>query len=208
VRVRALTAASALATLLSVVPALAQSAQRDGIADLISKSAPKTSAAKRGVAIAENPTAPATAPGASSRPPRRLRTAEPLTRRQQPPAPKDPREGDEAYEQARLLMQAIDSVLEEAADQRSQAQKLPGRDEFILTPLWTETREDREKRIRGVLDSALGIVTDVPSSTCRRRSRAYRSNIRDIEAHISALKEKQVHRAQGRHAARHADRYR
>ena len=37
VRVRALTAASALATLLSVAPALAQSAQRDGIADLISK---------------------------------------------------------------------------------------------------------------------------------------------------------------------------
>src|ERR1043166_5662167 len=80
-----------------------------------------------------------------------------------PPAPpKDPREGEQAYEQARQLMLAIDAVLQDTAQQRTEAQKLPGRDEFILTPLWTETREDREKRIRALLDSALGIVTDVP----------------------------------------------
>ena len=191
-RALAFTAASALATLLSVAPAPAQTAQRDGIADLISKSAPNRT--KPGVAVAENPVAAAPIPGASGAPTYAppATYGPPLPPGAKPPAPKDPREGDEAYEQARLLMQAIDSVLEDAADQRTQAQKLPGRDEFILTPLWTETREDREKRIRGVLDSALGIVTDVPIVDMQKKVEGYRNNIRDIEAHISTLKEKQV----------------
>ena len=198
-RACALATASALAALLSIAPALAQTAQRDGIADLIAKSAPKTNAAKPSVKVAEtagNPTkpAPGTPPGAAPgpttyAPPSYGPPGPPAAK---PPTPKDPREGDEAFEQARLLMQAIDSVLEDAAEQRTQAQKLPGRDEFILTPLWTETREDREQRIRKVLDSALGIVTDVPIVDMQKKVEGYRANIRDIEAHISALKEKQV----------------
>ena len=192
-RAFAFTAASALATLLSVAPALAQTAQRDGIAELISKSAPKPGvkvAETGGNSAAAGPPAPAAPGTATYAPPTTYGPPPPPGA--QPAVPKDPREGDEAYEQARLLMQAIDSVLQDAAEQRTQAQKLPGRDEFILTPIWTETREDREKRIRKVLDSALGIVTDVPIVDMQKKVEGYRTNIRDIEAHISALKEKQV----------------
>lgn len=150
----------------------AQSAQRDGIADLLSRSTPQAKPER----VAETTVAPpatATAPAA-------------------PAVPKDPREGDEAFEQARQLMRAVDAILRDAADQRSEAQKLPGRDEFILTPLWTETREDREARIRGLLDSALGIVTDVPIVDMQKKVEGLRQNIRDIEAQISTLKEKQI----------------
>src|SRR5262249_61436254 len=99
-----------------------------------------------------------------------------------PPAiPKDPREGELAYEQARQLMLAIDAVLQDTAQQRAEAQKLPGRDEFILTPLWTETREDREKRIRALLDSALGLVTDVPIVGMKKKHEGVRNQNRNIE---------------------------
>ncbi|MCV5856265.1 hypothetical protein OFN53_37175, partial [Escherichia coli] len=84
---------------------------------------------------------------------------------------------------------AVDAILRDAADQRSEAQKLPGRDEFILTPLWTETREDREARIRGLLDSALGIVSDVPIVEMQKKVEGLRQNIRDIEGQIASMKE-------------------
>ena len=107
--------------------------------------------------------------------------------------PKDPREGEEAYEQARRLMQAVDAILQDTAEQRSEAQKLPGRDEFILTPLWTETREDRETRIRDLLDSALGIVTDVPVVEVQKKIEGLRQNIREHRRPASStLKEKQI----------------
>ena len=77
-------------------------------------------------------------------------------------APADPREGDPSYEQARALMRAIDGILNDVAEQRAEAKKLPAKDEFLVTPLWTETREDREDRIRKLLDATLGIVTDAP----------------------------------------------
>jgi hypothetical protein len=175
--------AIAIAALLATSASLnAQSAQRDAIDDLISKSGhtgkvekvaetapPTTGATPLG------PPAPGTAPQAAA-----------------PPVPKDPREGEEAYEQARQLMIAVDAILRDAAEQRSEAQKLPGRDEFILTPLWTETREDREQRIRGLLDSALGIVTDVPVVGMQKKVEGLRLNIRDIEREIATMKEKQI----------------
>jgi len=167
------------AVLSSTVGIHAQTAQRDGIADLIARSGTGVRAEK----VAETTPAPA-APGAASN-----ANAPPAAA---PPAPKDPREGEEAYEQARKLMLAVDAILRDAAEQRSEAQKLPGRDEFILTPLWTETREDREARIRGLLDSALGIVTDVPIVDLQKKVEGLRQNIRDIEADISRLKEKQI----------------
>ena len=160
------------ALILPAVPSSAQTAKRDGIAELITKSA-------QDLKVAETTTPAAPEAGAQAPAP-------------QAPEPKDPREGEEAYEQARRLMRAIDAVLEDAAEQRGQAQKLPGRDEFILTPLWTETREDREQRIRGLLDSALGIVTDVPIVDMQKKVEDLRHNIRDIEAGIAALKEKQL----------------
>ncbi|MDP1907150.1 MAG: hypothetical protein Q8K85_02530, partial [Hyphomicrobium sp.] len=97
------------------ISASAQGAHRDGIADLISKSAREVKAEK----VAETtvpgakqsivgPPAPGAAPQAAA-----------------PIVPKDPRKGEEAYEQARQLMLAVDAILQDTAEQRSQAQKLP-----------------------------------------------------------------------------------
>jgi len=104
----------------------------------------------------------------------------------------DPRAGDPAYEQARRLMSAVDAILKDTASERSQARKLPGNDDFILTPLWTETREDREEKIRNLLDSALGIVTDVPVVEVQNKIEGLRKTIRETEDNIVSLKEKQI----------------
>lgn len=107
-------------------------------------------------------------------------------------AAKDPRAGDKNYEQARRLMTAVDAILKSAADQRSEARKLPGSDEFLVTPLWTETREDREEEIRDLLDSALGIVTDVPVVEVQKKIERLRKEIQESEDNVVALKEKQI----------------
>ena len=131
--------ALAVAALVASTGALsAQSARRDAIADYLSAPGSDRKLEK----VAET-TAPAAKPVVGPPAPSAAAAA---------PEPKDPREGEQAYEQARQLMRAVDAVLRDAAEQRSEAQKLPGRDEFILTPLWTETREDREARIRGLLE--------------------------------------------------------
>jgi hypothetical protein len=173
---RSLVALLALAGALSAhaAPASAQSALRDDIAELIEKSEQRLKLAETKPADTMGPPAP----GAAAKP--------------EIPEPKDPREGEETYEQARRLMLAIDAVLQDAAQQRTEAQKLPGRDEFILTPIWTETREDREKRIRNLLDSALGIVTDVPIVDLQTKVEGLRRNIRDLEVEIAGYKEKQL----------------
>src|SRR5690606_28566040 len=92
--------------------------------------------------------------------------------------PQDVREGSVEYEQARRLMRAVDAILEDAAKHRSEARKLPPRKDFVVTPLWTETREDRERKIRDLLDAALGIVTGVPVVAVQRRIETLRKNIR------------------------------
>lgn len=104
----------------------------------------------------------------------------------------DPRENDKVYRQARDLMQAIDAILQDTAEQRSDARKLPRKDEFIVTPIWTETREDREQRIRALLDSALGIVTDAPVVEVQRKVEGLRRNISELEDQIVQLKERQL----------------
>ena len=109
----------------------------------------------------------------------------------QPPA-KDPREGDAAFEQAQRLMKAIDSILNDTARNRGEARKLPSTNDFLVRPLWTETREDRERKIRDLLDSALGIVTDVPVVESQKKIEGLRGNIRDIEDRIVKLREKQL----------------
>ena len=135
-----------LTALVSAGPAAAQAATRDAIGDwLQANKAPPTHLTQ---SADRNPTSD---------------QAEKRT---------DPRSGDKTYEQAKRLMQAIDAILADAAKQRTASQKLPSKNEFILTPLWTETKEDREQRIQELLDAALGIVTDVPR---RRRPKAHRT---------------------------------
>ncbi len=152
---RAAALAAAFAGILAATPLFAQTAGRDGIADLL---------ARDGQA----------APPAGA------------------PAPKDPREGDASFEQARRLMSAIDGILRDTAEQRAGAKKLPGAKEFVLPPIWTETKEDRQAKVRALLDAALGIVTDVPIVDIQKRIEAARQNIRGIEGEIAGFKERQV----------------
>lgn len=141
-----------------------QTSRRDGIADLLARDGTR-----------EGKPGPA-----------------PQAAQPQADAGKDAREGELTYEQARRLMQAIDAVLQDAARNRGEARKLPSKDDYLVTPLWTETREDRERKIRDLLDAALGIVTNVPVVDVQRRVETLRKNIRDLEERIVRLKEKQL----------------
>lgn len=165
--------------LVGLVPlASAQTARRDHIGELLAQTSPEPAA---------KPAAPAPSPralemdGAAA-----PSDATPLAEA------KDPREGDPAFEQARALMQAVDAILRDTAENRAQVRKLPGKDDFIVTPLWTETREDREVKIGALLDSALGIVTDVPVVEVQKKIEGLRKNIRGLEDAIVALREKQL----------------
>src|SRR3977135_1429316 len=117
-----------------------------------------------------------------------------------PPAPsatpaaheKDPREGDPGYEQAQRLMKAVDAVLQDTAKNRGEARKLPSEKDFLMKPLWTETKEDREKKIRELLDSALGIVTDVPVVDVQKKIEGLRKTMREHDDRIVKLREKQI----------------
>ncbi|MCB1510428.1 MAG: hypothetical protein KDJ36_05955 [Hyphomicrobiaceae bacterium] len=144
----------------------AQTSRRDLIGEWISGGRQKTTK----VADAKAPTTPG-APSAK---------------------PRDPREGDATYAQAKRLMEAIDNILKDTAKNRTDARKLPSKGDFILTPMWTETREDRERLIRELLDAALGIVTDVPVVDVQKRIEKSRKNIRDLEKLIADYREKQV----------------
>ena len=174
-----LVAGTALAASLIAVAGLeaqAQTASRDGIGELLRRSGLIGAASAQDTrgAAAANPAAITADPAASAA------TA------------KDPREGDPAYEQARQLMSAVDSILRETAESRAHASKLPKSDDFLVPPIWTETREDREVKIRRLLDSALGIVTDAPVVEVQKKIEGLRGNIRDLEDQIVKFKEKQL----------------
>lgn len=174
-------AAALAAALLSFSTAAnAQTAQRDGISEFLRRTGVV------GEANAQSPTKPVTAPAAGT-------AASPSPAADAaPPAAKDPREGDPAYEQARQLMSAVDAILRETADNRAQVSKLPKAEDFLVPPIWTETREDREAKIRRLLDSALGIVTDAPVVEVQKKIEGLRGNIRDLEEKIVKYREKQL----------------
>ncbi len=104
----------------------------------------------------------------------------------------DPRAGDKAYEQSRRLLKAIDAILAKAAQERNQAKDLPSRDRFVLPPLWTETREDREKNVRALLDSALEIVSDAPIVRLQEKIAARKKNIANLRDEIARLRERRL----------------
>jgi hypothetical protein len=162
----------------------AMSGPRDTIADIIKRQgAPQR--------LAQGTTPPGRVQQAPTPPPAGVPGAAPAQGPEQPPA-KDPREGDAIFEQAQRLMRAIDSVLNDTARNRGEARKLPSSNDFLVRPLWTETREDRERKIRNLLDSALGIVTDVPVVESQKKIETLRGNIREIEERIVKLREKQL----------------
>lgn len=114
------------------------------------------------------------------------------TAKEPPPAAADARESDANSEQAQRLMKAVDAILQDAAKNRGEARKLPTENDYIVRPIWTETREDRERRIREMLDSALGVVTDVPVVELQKKIEGLRKNIREIDDRIVRLREKQL----------------
>lgn len=177
------------ATLVPGVPPVSgQTADRDGIADLIAETAKGKSknAADKSPAMpdpkGDNAVGQSADGGSPSVKPEQRDT-------QRGP---DPREEDTNYQQARDLMRAIDAILRDTAQQRSDARKLPAKDQFLVPPMWTETREDRERKIRSLLDSALAIVTDAPVVEVQKRVETRRRNIAELQDRIVTLKEKQL----------------
>jgi hypothetical protein len=115
---------------------------------------------------------------------------------QPPPAgaapPAEPSESEASAEHAQRLMKAIDGILQDAAKNRSEARKLPSDSDFILKPIWAETREDRERRVRDLLDAVLGIVADAPVVELQKKIEDRRKNIRELDDRIVRLREKQL----------------
>ena len=142
----------------------AQTATRDSIADLLRKTLPGQVDANG--KVGSGPVAPV--------------------------VPADPREGDASYEQARKLMAAVDAVLQDTAKQRSEIHKLPGKDEFVIPPFFTETKEDRDLKVQALLNSALAIVTDAPVVETQKKIEGLRRNIHDLEEQITKTREKQL----------------
>ena len=161
----------------------AQTANRDGIVDLLKR------APEGGVQTAQSQTGQKAAPGAAKSAPEK---ATPATPEKQAAPEKDVREGDPSFEQAQRLMKAIDSILQDTARNRGEAKKLPSESDFLMKPLWTETREDREKKIRDLLDAAMGLVTDVPVVDVQKKIESLRKNIRELDDRMVKLREKQL----------------
>ena len=170
-RVRRRFAVVSLLLAASALPVAAQTAKRDAIAELLhgANAAKATRVAEGNAAAPGGPAAPAETTVA-----------------------KDPRDGELNYEQAKKLMAAIDAILKDTADTRAGSAKLPSRDDYIIPPIWTETREDRNVKVRGMLDAALAIVTDVPVVDVQKKVEVLRKNIRDLEDQSAKLKEKRL----------------
>lgn len=109
-----------------------------------------------------------------------------------PDASRDTREDDATYQQAQKLMRAIDAILKDTAENRNEARKLPRRNDILIPMPWTETREDRERKIKDLMDSALGVVTDVPVVEKQKAIEDLRKNIQSLEEEIVKLREKQL----------------
>lgn len=105
----------------------------------------------------------------------------------------DPRAGEAAYERAQRLSAAIDAILNEAAETRGDARRLPSQQDYVLMPPpWQETKEDRNSKIKALLESALELVTDVPVVEVQKTLDARRQTIVDLKDQIAKLKEQRM----------------
>ena len=112
-----------------------------------------------------------------------LSAAAPQTR-QAPP--------DTSVLQSQALLASIDKILKRAAADREGAKDLPTRDKFLFEPVWTETREEREKEVRELLDSALAVVTDAPILKLQEDIRKQQDKIAANRDRIATLREKRL----------------
>jgi protein tyrosine phosphatase (PTP) superfamily phosphohydrolase (DUF442 family)/uncharacterized coiled-coil protein SlyX len=110
---------------------------------------------------------------------------------------RDPRADDEVYQRSQKLLKAIDDILADAAEERAKARDLPSQDTFILPPLWSDTREDNEERVRALLDSALEIVTDAPIVQMQGTIAERRAAIDQMRDEITELKQERLSAPEG-----------
>ncbi len=99
----------------------------------------------------------------------------------------------ETNRRAVQLLQAIDSILEETSEERTGAKKLPSRNDYLVAvPPWTETREDRQTKIRRLLNSALAVITDAPIVELQTKMAKSRESIDRLNTHIANLRERRL----------------
>ncbi len=94
--------------------------------------------------------------------------------------------------EAKRLFQAISKLLSKTATQRHAANKLPSESDFLVSPLWSETKESRMKEVQDLLNAALDVVTDVPLVTIQKRIDAANARINAIENQITELRERRL----------------
>lgn len=94
--------------------------------------------------------------------------------------------------EAKRLFQAISKLLAQTATQRHAANKLPSESDFLVSPLWSETKESRMKEVQDLLNAALDVVTDVPLVTIQKRIDAANARINAIENQITELRERRL----------------
>jgi len=99
--------------------------------------------------------------------------------------------------QSQALLSAIDRILKRAATEREAAKTLPAREKFLFEPVFTETRQDREKSVRGLLDGALAIVTDAPVLKLQDDIARQREKIAANRDRIASLRERRLDAPQG-----------
>ena len=129
-------------------------------------------------------------------------TAKPEAAQQEAPAPDKSPIGqlinpDVAQKKASELLNAIDSLLTRTAKERGDLKDLPSRETYVIPPLWKETREDREKQIRQLLDSVLEIVTDAPVVQMQGKLQEHRKAITAIKDQISQLRQRRLTAPEG-----------
>ncbi len=90
------------------------------------------------------------------------------------------------------LLAAVDSLLKRAAEDRADLKDLPSRNTYVIPPIWQETREDRDKQVRALLDSVFEIVTDAPVVAMQTKLHDTRRTISDLRDQIAALREKRL----------------
>ena len=144
-------------------------------------------------------TAPAAAPGAGSpaaaaapQKPAQPAASQPAPAPSKNTAPAQPPHTALNDRKASELLAAIDKLLTRAAEERSDLKNLPSRKNYVIPPLWKETREDREEQVRKLLDSVLEVVTDAPVVQMQKKLQEHRHSISAIKDQISQLRERRL----------------
>jgi len=109
-----------------------------------------------------------------------------------PTAPEARQALDTSGLQSQALLASIDKTLKRAAAAREAAKTSPSRDTFLFEPVWTETREEREKEVRDLLDNALAIVTDAPILKLQEDIKKQQDKIAANRDRIATLRERQL----------------